>query len=200
LEERLERTLATLSLASVASVRAGELPRGLQQRLAFACAILHRPEVLVLDEPTSGVDPSARREFWQWIYEWAGQGRSVLVTTHYMDEAEYANRVALMFEGRLLALDTPASLKARYARGRVWELRGRWEASTLTRLEALEEVEEVITTPQYWRLLTRDPWEAAPLRERLRRAGVPVAELVPASPTLEDVFVLAGRTAEEEER
>jgi ABC-2 type transport system ATP-binding protein len=90
---------------------AGRLGGGLRQRLAFGCASLHRPPVIFLDEPTAGVDPVARREFWDVIYALAADGATVFVTTHYMDEAEYCNRLALMHRGRLIALGTPDELR-----------------------------------------------------------------------------------------
>ena len=91
----------------------GSLPLGYKQRLSLGCALAHRPRVLFLDEPTGGVDPVARRGFWDLIYEQAAAGVTVFVTTHYMDEAEYCGRVSIMVQGRIVALDTPAGLKAR---------------------------------------------------------------------------------------
>jgi len=93
---------------------ASELPLGFKQRLGLACALLHDPPIIVLDEPTSGVDPLGRRQFWEEIYALSGAGHTVLVTTHFMDEAEYCDRIAIMNEGRLIALDTPATIKDRY--------------------------------------------------------------------------------------
>ena len=89
----------------------GELPGGWKQRLALACAVLHQPKVVFLDEPTSGVDPISRRRFWHLIDEMSGNGITVFVTTHYMEEAEHCHRLALMYKGRLIALGTPAGLK-----------------------------------------------------------------------------------------
>jgi ABC-2 type transport system ATP-binding protein len=90
------------------------LPLGLKQKLAFSVAVLHEPKIVFLDEPTGGVDPITRRQFWEMIYETAGRGITVFVTTHYMDEAEYCNRVSIMSEGRIEAIDTPAELKRKY--------------------------------------------------------------------------------------
>jgi ABC-2 type transport system ATP-binding protein len=98
------------------------LPGGWKQRLALGCAILHEPPILFLDEPTSGVDPIARRGFWDLIYELAAAGQTVFVTTHYMEEAEYCHRLALMHQGRLIALGAPADLKAKHGRATMEQL------------------------------------------------------------------------------
>jgi ABC-2 type transport system ATP-binding protein len=110
---RIAATLDESGLAPFASSRSGELPLGLKQRLAMACALLHRPEILFLDEPTSGVDPLVRREFWDRIGALAMRGITVMVTTHFMEEAEHCDRVAIIAEGRLVAIGSPAELRAR---------------------------------------------------------------------------------------
>ena len=91
-----------------------DLPLGLRQKLAFSVAILHEPKIVFLDEPTGGVDPITRRQFWESIYETASIGITVFVTTHYMDEAEYCDRISIMNDGRIVALDTPDNLKKQY--------------------------------------------------------------------------------------
>ena len=100
----------------------GSLPLGWKQKLAFSVATLHRPEIVFLDEPTGGVDPLTRRQFWEMIYETAAAGTTVFVTTHYMDEAEYCSRVLIMVDGRIRALGTPAELKEQYAAGSMDEV------------------------------------------------------------------------------
>jgi ABC-2 type transport system ATP-binding protein len=112
-DARVAEALGGSELARFAGSRSGELPLGLKQRLAMACALLHRPEILFLDEPTSGVDPLVRREFWDRINALAAAGVTVMVTTHFIEEAEYCDRVAIIAEGRLVALGTPAELRAR---------------------------------------------------------------------------------------
>ncbi len=91
-----------------------DLPLGLKQKLAFSVAVFHEPKIVFLDEPTGGVDPITRRQFWEMIYETADRGITVFVTTHYMDEAEYCDRISIMSEGRIVALDTPEALKKQY--------------------------------------------------------------------------------------
>lgn len=100
----------------------GSLPLGLKQKLAFAVAVFHDPEIVFLDEPTSGVDPITRRQFWEMIYETAARGITVFVTTHYMDEAEYCDRITIMSDGKIVALDTPSALRAKYNAVSVEEL------------------------------------------------------------------------------
>ena len=103
--------LVSLVFESEKNTLVKELPLGWKQKLAFSVSIIHRPEIVFLDEPTGGVDPVSRRQFWELIYKAASDGITVFVTTHYMDEAEYCNRVSIMVDGRIDALDTPANLK-----------------------------------------------------------------------------------------
>lgn len=114
IKAKTEHILQQLSLAEVADTLVASLPLGWKQRLAFSVAMLHEPPVVFLDEPTGGVDPITRRQFWDMIYEAASKGTTIFVTTHYMDEAEYCNRVSIMVDGRIRALDTPRRLKEQY--------------------------------------------------------------------------------------
>jgi ABC-2 type transport system ATP-binding protein len=114
IKEKTNRLLKQLSLGGEANKLVGSLPLGWKQKLAFSVAIFHEPQIVFLDEPTGGVDPVARREFWNMIYEAAANGITVFVTTHYMDEAEYCHRVSIMVDGRIEALDTPTALKQTY--------------------------------------------------------------------------------------
>ena len=126
LRARAEELLELTGLGgALAQATTGELPGGIRQRLALACAVLHRPAVVFLDEPTAGVDPVARRAFWRLIRELSAGGTTVFVTTHYLDEAEYCRRIGLMVDGRLVALDTPAALKRTWVPDRVLVARGR---------------------------------------------------------------------------
>ena len=111
IRERTDAFLEDLGFQHAADVRVDRIPLGWKQKLAFSVALLHRPDIVFLDEPTSGVDPITRRQFWEMIYRAADDGTTVLVTTHYMDEAEYCDRASVMVEGRIEALGTPAELK-----------------------------------------------------------------------------------------
>lgn len=114
LTERGEEILKRLNLFKERDTLVGSLPLGWKQKLAFAIATVHRPEIVFLDEPTGGVDPITRRQFWEMIYEAAAGGTTIFVTTHYMDEAEYCHRVSIMVDGKVKALDTPAHLKQQF--------------------------------------------------------------------------------------
>jgi ABC-2 type transport system ATP-binding protein len=111
-QARIDWALGEFELTDYAGQLSADLPLGYKQRLAMACALMHQPDILFLDEPTSGVDPMARREFWQRINALARNGVTILVTTHFMEEAEYCDRLAIMAAGRILATDEPAAIKA----------------------------------------------------------------------------------------
>jgi ABC-2 type transport system ATP-binding protein len=111
----IDKMLSSLNFESEKNTLVKELPLGWKQKLAFSVSIIHRPEIVFLDEPTGGVDPAARRQFWELIYKAAADGITVFVTTHYMDEAEYCDRVSIMVDGRIDALDTPANLKQQFS-------------------------------------------------------------------------------------
>lgn len=114
IKERTHELLEKLSFEEYENRLISDLPLGLKQKLAFSVAVLHEPKIVFLDEPTGGVDPITRRQFWEMIYETAARGITLFVTTHYMDEAEYCDRISIMSEGRIVALDTPAALKKQY--------------------------------------------------------------------------------------
>lgn len=114
-KERAQRILEKLHFTSEGNTLVGALPLGWKQKLSFAVATIHNPEIVFLDEPTGGVDPITRRQFWEMIYEAAHAGTTIFVTTHYMDEAEYCSRVSIMVDGKVCALDTPSQLKRAFA-------------------------------------------------------------------------------------
>ena len=114
IKEKMEKLLQTLSLTEEANKLVKGLPLGWKQKLAFSIAIFHEPKIVFLDEPTGGVDPITRRQFWEMIYETSRKGITIFATTHYMDEAEYCNRVAIMVDGKIEAMDSPDGLKKTY--------------------------------------------------------------------------------------
>lgn len=114
IREKSEQLIEMLQMQESKDKRIGSLPLGWKQKLAFSIALIHEPDIVFLDEPTGGVDPITRRQFWEQIYKAADEGTTLFVTTHYMDEAEYCDRVSIMVDGRIDALDTPAGLKEAY--------------------------------------------------------------------------------------
>jgi ABC-2 type transport system ATP-binding protein len=114
IKKRVHELLERLNFQEYEDRIISDLPLGLRQKLAFSVAVLHEPKIVFLDEPTGGVDPITRRQFWEMIYETAAMGITVFVTTHYMDEAEYCDRISIMSEGKIIAIDTPAALKKQY--------------------------------------------------------------------------------------
>ena len=190
LEHRIGELLERMQLTSVQDAVTGALPGGIQQRVALASAVMHRPRIVFLDEPTAGVDPVQRRSFWALIRELAAGGTTVFVTTHYMDEAEYCARIGIMVDGRLVALDTPEGLKRTHAPGRVLEVRGPKLAPAL---DALRGEPGVLDVSRFGAGATvrvdpeRLPAEA--LGRWLRARGVEPLELEESAPTLDDVFL-----------
>ena len=114
IKEKTNQLVAELGLENITNELVGSLPLGWKQKLSFSVSLLHDPKIVFLDEPTGGVDPITRRQFWEMIYKAADQGTTIFVTTHYMDEAEYCDRVSIMVEGKIEALDTPKKLKEQY--------------------------------------------------------------------------------------
>lgn len=114
IKTKTEELIAELQLGNITKTKVGDLPLGWKQKLAFSVALLHEPKIVFLDEPTGGVDPITRRQFWELIYAEAHKGTTIFVTTHYMDEAEYCNRVSIMVDGVIEALDTPKNLKEQF--------------------------------------------------------------------------------------
>ena len=192
-DDRLFQVLELLNLTALEGIRAGELPIGWRQRLALATAIVHEPPLLILDEPTSGVDPIARRAFWDLIYVLADQGVTAFVTTHYMDEAEYCSRVGVMRRGRLLAMDTPSALKQSALSGMVWDVHAEPMLEALEMLESLPGIARAGLAGDHLRAITDRTVSARDLQARLAGCGLQGASMVQIEPTLEDVFLaLAG--------
>ncbi|MCL6475620.1 MAG: ABC transporter ATP-binding protein [Firmicutes bacterium] len=168
----------------------GELPMGWKQRLALGCAIVHEPEILFLDEPTSGVDPISRRQFWDLIDVLAGEGVTVFVTTHYMDEAEHCNRLCLIYRGRIVAMGTPAELKTHYSSGKLMEVE---VEPQMAALESLLNDPAVYDAAVFGRrlhvVLPADVDAAGHVRQQLEKEGFRIIYLDAVVPSLEDVFV-----------
>jgi len=168
----------------------GSLPVGWKQRLALGCAVLHRPPIVFLDEPTSGVDPVSRRQFWELIQEMAREGITVFVTTHYMDEAEYCNRLVLIDRGRIVAMGTPTELKSRSMKGELLLVECEPLGPALAALRALPGVAEAGIFGRAMHALVADSRAAAvPVRNALLAKGLDVRRVEPIRPSLEDVFV-----------
>ena len=165
------------------------LSAGWRQRLALAIALVHQPRLLFLDEPTSGVDPAARRVFWDLIYELAAAGVTVFVTTHYMDEAEYCGRVGIMRAGKLLALDTPAELKRTVIPGDVWELHAEPIQEALEVCSRCTGILRVGLNGDHLRVIAEHDLSGKQLRLGIRRDGLSILALERGEPTLEDVFL-----------
>jgi ABC-2 type transport system ATP-binding protein len=192
--QRLVEILELMGLRGLERERVASLSTGWRQRLALGTAIVHQPELLFLDEPTSGVDPLARRNFWDLIYTLVDQGVTALVTTHYMDEAEYCTRVGIMRSGRLLAIDSPAALKEKTLHGDVWEIFTPDLTRGLEVLLALPGVWQARLAGDHLSAYTRSGLQAADLQVPLFEAGLDVAHLEKTQATLEDVFLVLSTT------
>ena len=164
------------------------LPGGFKQRLALGCAILHEPSILFLDEPTSGVDPLSRRGFWQLIYEMSKAGTTVFVTTHYMDEADYCDRLALIYRGAIIAEGTPSELRQKHMTRDVLEIE---TENAVLAMEALgrQGVETAIFGSVLHATVESAPEDITRLRNLLAGAGIVVQRIEKIIPSLEDVFV-----------
>ena len=166
------------------------LSGGWKQRLALGCAILHEPPILFLDEPTSGVDPIARRNFWALIYDLSAAGHTVFVTTHYMDEAEYCHRVALMYGGRVIALGSPAELKTSLGAGHLLNLESSNLLGAMAALENKPGIPDIAVFGGGLHLKVDDPAQRIPeIYKLLENAGIHVLTLDSITPSMEDVFV-----------
>jgi ABC-2 type transport system ATP-binding protein len=197
--QRIQWALDYLELTHQAERMAGQLPLGYQRRLSLAAALLHEPRVLFLDEPTSGVDPLARQHFWELIYDLADSGIGILVTTHYMDEAAFCDRLALMHAGRVVEQDTPDNLLARPLPTPIVELQAAHCGDCIPWLSHWQEVREVIPHAGRLRIRLQDN-NTGDFMEKLRATatehGVDVTALQTVAPELEDVFVAMLETAE----
>ena len=175
---------------------ARDLPGGFRQRLALGCAILHEPPILFLDEPTGGVDPISRREFWDLIRQMSTSGVTILITTHYLDEAEHCHRLALIHAGRLAALGTVAELRRIFASRPIVEIRSAQPVDVMRALDQMPDVEKTSIFGTAVHAVLRGP--GIPLQAlagRIREGGIDVGAIVEVQPSLEDVFLDVVETA-----
>ena len=190
--ERKAWVLKMAGLEAHRTSRTSELSGGWKQRLALGCAVLHEPPILFLDEPTSGVDPISRRQFWDLIYSLSGQGVTVFVTTHYMEESEYCDRLGIIYRGELIALGTPRELKTRHMQEAVLEVECERPNDAMELLERLPEVREAALFGKGLHAVASGA-DAAPaiqaIRAALAGAGIHATTVERIIPTLEDVFV-----------
>ncbi len=188
--ERKDWVLDMAGLRDHRGARTAELSGGWKQRLALGCAVLHEPPILFLDEPTSGVDPNSRRRFWDLIYALSEQGVTVFVTTHYMEESEYCDRLGIVYRGELIALGTPRELKTEHMPEAVLELDCDRPNEAMLALERIPSVKEVALFGRGLHAVAADPAAAEPaIRAALASGGFALSRLERIVPTLEDVFV-----------
>jgi ABC-2 type transport system ATP-binding protein len=190
LEQRIQWALTMAGLRGRENSATGTLSGGWKQRLALGCAVLHRPPILFLDEPTSGVDPVSRRQFWELIQEMSAEGVTVFVTTHYMDEAEYCNRLALIFRGRLVALGTPTELKLNAVKGQVLMIEASPLGAALEILKTASGVRDAAVFGSALHLVVADAEAAMEIaRAALEPRGISIKRMARIRPNLEDAFV-----------
>ncbi len=188
-QARLVEVLELIGLGDLRNERVHALSAGWRQRLALGTAIVHRPQLLFLDEPTSGVDPGARRAFWDLIYGLVEGGVTALVTTHYMDEAEYCGRVGIMREGKLLAMAPPSELKAKALPGEAWDVFAEPLLPALVALERCPCVLRAGLAGDHLRAITSPDRGAGEIQLALQEAGIQQVRIEQVEPTLEDVFL-----------
>ncbi len=190
--ERNERSTQLLQAAGMSDFRkrlAGKLSGGMKQKLGLVCALIHRPKVILLDEPTTGVDPVSRRDFWRILYELVAEGVSILTSTAYLDEAERCHRVALLHQGKLLFCDTPANLKAGLGKG-VLSVTSADPRRLRTELERAQGISSLVLTGDGVHVVVDDAARRIPEFETLLHlAHAPYDAIQQVAPTIEDLFV-----------
>lgn len=190
--ERRARSAQLLDAAGMSEFRkrlAGKLSGGMKQKLGLVCALIHHPKVILLDEPTTGVDPVSRRDFWRILYDLIAEGVAILTSTAYLDEAERCHRVALMHQGKLLFLDTPAKLKSGFSKG-VLAILSSDARRMKEELERIEGISSLVLTGDGVHVVIEDPVRRIPqIKAQLVSAQVPFSEMRQVVPTIEDLFV-----------
>ncbi|KAF0219191.1 MAG: ABC-2 type transport system ATP-binding [Geobacteraceae bacterium] len=189
-KERKKWVIGMAGLEEHRKSRTADLAGGWKQRLALGCAILHEPPIIFLDEPTSGVDPISRRKFWDLIYHLAGRGVTVFVTTHYMDEAEYCDRLGLIYRGELIALGTPEELKSRFMEEDVIEVLCDRPQEAMGYIEEMAGIKHAALFGKGLHVVAENAGRAAPvMAEMLAERNFAVSRIEKIVPSLEDVFV-----------
>ena len=187
--ERADRLLAASGMTKFGDFRAGQLSGGMKQKLGVACALVHTPKILLLDEPTTGVDPVSRRDFWRILYGLREEGVTIVISTAYLDEAERCNRLTLMHSGRALYCDTPAALK-QHMPGALIAISSTDGRAVRSAISGRPGVSQVLLVGDGVHAVVDDADVRIPqLRDAIRAAGAPVSDLVVAAPSIEDVFV-----------
>ena len=190
--ERNTRSTQLLEAAGMSEFRtrlAGKLSGGMKQKLGLVCALIHRPQVILLDEPTTGVDPVSRRDFWRILYELVAEGVAILTSTAYLDEAERCHRVALMHQGKLLFCDTPANLKSKMGKG-VLSIPAPEPRRVRDELKDAQGISSLMLTGDGVHVVVDDAARRIPEFEaRLRRANIPFDAILKVEPSIEDLFV-----------
>jgi ABC-2 type transport system ATP-binding protein len=190
--ERDQRSVQLLQAAGMSEFRArmaGKLSGGMKQKLGLVCALIHHPKVILLDEPTTGVDPVSRRDFWRILYELVSEGVAILTSTAYLDEAERCHRVALMHQGKLLFCDTPSNLKSSFGKG-VLSVTSSEPRRLRTELEHVDGISSLVLTGDGVHVVVDDAMRRIPEFEaRLKSAGIAFDAIQQVVPTIEDLFV-----------
>ena len=188
-KSRINRLVEQVGLEFARKRPLRQYSKGMLRRMGIAQALINDPDLVILDEPTSGVDPNARRVFWDLIYDLAESGVTIIVTTHYMDEAEYCNRVGMMRDGKLLAMDSPGNLKANTIPGTVWEVRVESLQEGLEKLPSIDGVERVGLTGDYLRVITAQGLDNEKFKSQVQALISGEVKSSVGEATLEDVFL-----------
>jgi ABC-2 type transport system ATP-binding protein len=188
-KERIERLLRFANLEPFGKRKAQDLSGGMKQKLGLICALIHTPQILFLDEPTTGVAPLSRRDFWLILYDLLKEGVTILFSTSYLDEAERCSRIGLIYQGNLLVADTPSAVKARIG-GTILELRMENRQKGMKLLEGIELIRGLVLSGDKIHVLVDDPQKSEKvIRDILRDNGMEISDLLAVRPSLEDAFV-----------
>ena len=193
---RIERLLQFANLKPFGKRKAQDLSGGMKQKLGLICALVHTPEILFLDEPTTGVDPLSRRDFWVILYDLLKEGVTILFSTSYLDEAERCSRIGMIYQGELLIADTPAVVKTQMI-GTILELRTENNQRSMRMLEGVESIRGFVLSGDKIHVLVGDPQEGERvIRDVLKAKGMSILDLMAVRPSLEDAFVSMVREKE----